>query len=441
MSVTEPESQRQQTISMKISYHFHLFSTLRPLHGAICLSCLLSSCGQDEKTHTPGAVQTVGGDNAAPVASDPMESYEELLAKRLSDVEQMAALIDSVHSRESAMNVIQDLSNLLESQKAYDVAYAKLMEISPDIKQVLKQKNAAFRTMLIERANVAYGRIMDSLWRIYEAGFYQCEELKTCLDKYGLRLTDEKMAGYLNKRMVAELKDYLDIYESMVQTLEGIKDKTMAEVQAPVLESKARLIKDRVDKLRRLEFAYEQWLPALEQHYRGALDELRIKADENSKRAFRTVVQLASSEMHDSATLQNVIAWGMEMKRPRTVEFQTIGDNPIPAMEEYGRCLENIRDLLLSIKDVKAADKRAMLIADDVAHLKSVRECIKDFQKSGQHDAQMNNVAQQLIKRTADTEAAISAAIADLELKTDIVHQSLLLSNALKLYRQVMSIR
>ncbi len=408
----------------------------------ICLSCLLCSCGEDKKAAAPRVGQTAADAGTATSApGDPLEAYEELLAKRLRDVEQMAALIDSVHSRECAMNVIRELTALLESQKAYDVAYAEIVEITPNIKQVLEQKNDAFRAMLVERANAAYGRMMDSLWRIYEAGFYQCEELKACLDKYGLRLTDEKMAGYLKSRMVAELEDYLDVCESTVQTLERIEDKAMADVQAMVLESKARLIKEQADKLRRLEHAYAQWLPVLEQHYQGAMDELRVKADEHSKRVYRMVVKLGSTEMHDSVPLQKVVAWGMELKRPRTVEFKVMDGDPVPAMEDMCRCLENIRDLLLIIKDVKGADKQAMLIADDVAHLKSVRECMKDFQAADNQSAAMSKVPEHLRKRLADAEAAISAAIADLELKTDIVDQSALLANALKLYRQVMNIR
>ncbi len=404
-----------------------------PLHGILCITWLLTSCGQEQGSKAQSAGRTA----AEQRAPTPLEAYEELLAKRLGDVEQLAALLESIGSRESGMNVIAPLCELMESQRAYDEAYAQMNNGCPDIKARLKKENPAFKAMLVERANAAYGRIMDSLIKIRMAGYYGSAKLKQCLNKYGLCVTDRKMASYLNSRMVTALKNYLEQYEAMVAMMEQIENKSSADACASSLPGRMLDIRTMVADICRLEQTYAVWLPALEQNYRMALDELRRKAALQNKRAFRVVVKLASTDMHGSAPLRNIIA-GMDLPRPQIVEFQEPINDPVLAMEQYCVCLENIKTMLESVTDAASADKQALHVAEAVSQLKRMRECVLKSRFSVRDGAARLQVQVLLSNRALKAEAAVNDAVAQLKGNKPLLQSSPLLSNALALYHHVM---
>ncbi len=415
---------------MKILRRCHVRIKI-PLHGILCLSWLLSSCGQEQKTSSAGRA------DAEQSAPTPLEAYEELLAKRLCDVEQLASLLESIGSRESGVNVIAPLCKLMESQRAYDEAYTQMKNSNPDIRAHLKKANPAFKAMVVERANAAYGRIMDSLIKIRMAGYYGSAELKHCLNKYGLCVTDRKMASYLNSCMVAALKKYLDRYEAMVVMMEQVENKSSADACASFLQGQMLDIKTMVADIGRLEQTYAVWLPALEQHYRMALDELRHKAAGQNKRVFRVVVKLAPTDMHGSAPLRNLIV-GMNLPRPGLVEFQEPINDPVLAMEQYCVCLENIKTMLESVTDVASADKQALHVAEVVSQLKYMRECVLKRRHSDRDGASRLRALELLGNRAIKAEAAVKAAVAQLKENKPLLAGSPLLSNALALYHHVM---
>ena len=67
----------------------------------------------------------------------------------------------------------------------------------------------------------AHSQVMEQLLRIHDVKYYGSAVIKDDLEKYGLKLTNKRMAQYLNSRMLPSMEAYLAQYSSMVDMLEG----------------------------------------------------------------------------------------------------------------------------------------------------------------------------------------------------------------------------
>ncbi|WP_354833125.1 hypothetical protein ABGM91_01325 [Akkermansia muciniphila] len=413
---------------MKLSPRFSLFLSLT-LSGGACLLAL-SSCG--DKEDKPEYVEE--GD---PGKLSPVESYEELLSLRLKDVEQMTDLVASIQDRAMGEAAMEELGRLTERLKLYDMNCGRLMILNPRVHEESRKEHPAFHSILQERVDQAHERMMEGLLKIHQLGYYDSGLIREGLEKYGLNLTEERMAQYLNDRILPFLKAYLDQYSAMVDMLEGIDNKVAAEAYAVSVVLQGRMVKEQVGNISRLEKEYRTWIPGFERYYHNGLEKMRRKADEDRKRAFRVLLKLATVRMYDSPAMQKAVV-SLEMEQPRLMDFQEFWADPIMTMEEFCLCLERVQFLLRGIKDPATADQRAMEVVEVVAKLKRLRYVVDIFQKSGRMNMVKTKDMERISRRAEDAEMAVSSTMAHLIVETDVVSRSPLLSRAMGFYRYVM---
>lgn len=399
------------------------------LSGGACLLAL-SSCGDKEKR--PEYVEE--GDSGK---LSPVESYEELLSLRLKDVEQMTDLVTSIQDRAMGEAVMGELGRLTERLKLYDMNCGRLMILNPRVHEESRKEHPAFHSILQERVDNARERMMEGVLKIHELGYYDSGLIRDDLEKYGLSLTDERMAQYLNERILPFLKAYLEQYSAMVDMLEGIDNKVAAEAYAMSIALQGRMVKEQVYNISRMEKEYRTWIPGFERNYHEGLEKMRRKADEDRKRAFRVLLRLVTARMYDSPAMQKAVV-GLEMEQPRLMDFQEFWTDPIMTMEEFCLCLERIQHLLRGIRDATTADQRAMEVVEVVAKLKRLRYVVDIFQKSGQMNLVKTRDLERISRRAEDAEMAVSSTMAHLIVETDVVSRSPLLSRAMGFYRYVM---
>lgn len=416
---------------MKLSSCFPLFLNL-PLVGGACL-LVLCSCGDKEE----GARSVEKGESGT---LSPVESYEELLSLRLKDVEQMTDLVVSIQDRAGGEAVMEELGRLAERLKLYDTNCGRLMTLNPRVHEDSRKKHPSFHSILQERVDKARDRMMAGLVKIHELRYYDSSVIRDDLDKYGLLLTNERMAQYLNDRILPFLKAYLDQYSTMVDMLEGIDNKVAAEAYAMSVALQGRMVREQMYNINRIEQEYGEWIPGFERYCHAGLEKMRKKADDDRKRAFRVLLKLTTARMYDSPAMQKAVV-GLEMEQPRLMDFQEFWTDPIMTMEEFCLCLERIRLLLDGIKDSKTADQRAMKVVEVVATLKRLRYLVDDFQKSGRMNLVKSRDLERISRRAEEAEMAVSSTMAHLIVETDVVIHSPLLSRAMGFYRYVMYTR
>lgn len=413
---------------MKLRSRFFLFLDL-PLVGAACLLALCS-CGDKEEGATP--VEEGDSEKLSPV-----ESYEELLSLRLKDVEQMTDLVASIQDRAGGEAVMEELGRLTERMKLYDRNCGHLMILNPHVHEESLKKHSAFHSILQERVDKARDRMMKGMLKLHKLRYYDSSVIRDDLDKCGLILTNERMAQYLNDRILPFLKAYLDQYSTMVDMLEGVDNKVAAEAYAMSVALQGRMVREQMDNINRIEKEYGEWMPGFERYYHAGLEKMRKKADDDRKRAFRTLLKLVTARMYDSPAMQKAVV-GLEMEQPRLMDFQEFWTDPVMTMEEFCLCLERIERLLHGIKDAGTADRRAMEVVEVVATLKRLRFVVDDFQKSGRMNLVNPKDLERISRRAEDAEMAVSSTMAHLIVETDVVTRSPLLSRALGFYRYVM---
>lgn len=399
------------------------------LSGGVCLLAL-SSCGDKEERQE----YVEEGDSGK---LSPVESYEELLSLRLKDVEQMTDLVTSIQDRAMGEAVMGELGRLTERLKLYDMNCGRLMILNPRVHEESRKEHPAFHSILQERVDNARERMMEGVLKIHELGYYDSCLIRDDLEKYGLSLTDERMARYLNEKILPFLKAYLEQYSAMVDMLEGIDNKVAAEAYAMSIALQGRMVKEQVYNISRMEKEYKSWIPGFERYYHDGLEKMRRKADEDRKRAFRVLLRLATARMYDSPAMQKAVV-GLEMEQPRLMDFQEFWTDPIMTMEEFCLCLERIQHLLRGVKDSTTADQRAMEVVEVVATLKRLRYVVDIFQKSGQMNLVKTRDLERISRRAEDAEMAVSSTMAHLIVETDVVSRSPLLSRAMGFYRYVM---
>ena len=413
---------------MKLSSRFSLFLNLPLLGGA----CLLALCSCGDKEEGERAAEEKEAEKLSPV-----ESYEELLSLRLKDVEQMTDLVASIQDRAAGEAVMVELGRLTDRLKLYDMNCGRLMILNPRVHEESREVHPSFHSILRERVDKARDRMMQAMLKLHELKYYDSAVIRDDLEKYGLSLTDERMAQYLNDRILPFLKAYLEQYATMVDMLEGIDNKVAAEAYAMSVALQGRMVREQMDNITRLEQEYGEWLPGFERHCHDGLEKMRRRADENRKRAFRALLKLVTARMYDSPSMQKAVV-GLEMEQPRLVDFQEFWADPIMTMEEFCLCLERIQHLLRGIKDTGTADQRAMELVEVVARLKRLRYVVDDFQKSGRMNQVKTRDLERISHRAEEAEMAVSSTMAHLIVETDVVTRSPLLSRAMGFYRYVM---
>lgn len=413
---------------MKSGYRFALFLNL-PLVGGACLLALCS-CGE-KKGGLPASKESGSG------SLSPVESYEELLSLRLKDVEQMTDLIASIQDRSRGESVMDELGRLAERQKMYEVNCSRLIALNPNVREESRKEHPAFHAILHEHVSKAHTLMMEGLLRIHDAGYYDSPQIEAELEKCDLKLTDERMAWYLDVRIFPSLKAYLSQYSSMVDMLEGIDNNVAAEAYAMSVSLQSRMVKEQAASIDLMGRTYQKWIPGFERYYHHELAELRKKADQERRRCFRAMLKLVAARMYDSQALKKAII-GLEMDQPRLIDFPELWNDPVITMEEFCLCLERIHFLLKDIGDVETADKRAMEVVDVIARLKRLRHLVVDFQKSGRMNQVKTEDMERISHRAEDAEMAVSSIMAHLIVETDVVPRSPLLSRALGFYRYVM---
>ncbi|MBS7153885.1 MAG: hypothetical protein KH072_12435, partial [Akkermansia sp.] len=370
----------------------------------------------------------------------PVESYEELLSLRLRDVEQMADLIVSVQDRDRGEGVMEELGRLAERQKQYEVNCRQLLTLNPDIQELSREKHPVFHAILRERVVKAHSQVMEQLLRIHDVKYYGSAVIKDDLEKYGLKLTNKRMAQYLNSRMLPSMEAYLAQYSSMVDMLEGIDCKVAADAYAVSLALQCRMVQEQAVNVLRMEHTYQAWLPGFENYYHKGLAKLRVKADAECKRCFRALLKLATARMYDSPLLAKTVA-GIWVDHPLMIDSPEFWNDPMMTMEEFCLSLERINLLLQDVKDPETADKRAIELVEVVSRLKRLRGHINRFQESGKMETVKANDLERVSRRAEDAEMTVSGAMARLIVETDVVTRSPLLSHALGFYRYVMYAR
>ena len=390
---------------MKHRYHLFLFLKFSLLGGV----CFLAPCSCGDREEGNAQAQENGSGELSPV-----ESYEELLSLRLRDVEQMADLIVSVQDRDRGEGVMEELGRLAERQKQYEVNCRQLLTLNPDIQKLSREKHPVFHAILRERVAKAHSQVMEQLLRIHDVKYYGSAVIKGDLEKYGLKLTNKRMAQYLNSRMLPSLEAYLVQYSSMVDMLEGIDCKVAADAYAVSLALQCRMVQEQA--------------------------KLRVKADQECKRCFRALLKLATARMYDSPLLYKTVA-GIWVDHPLMIDSPEVWNDPMMTMEEFCLSLERIRLLLQDVKDPETADKRAIEVVEVVSRLKRLRSHISRFQESGKMEMVKANDLERVSHRAEEAEMTVSGAMARLILETDVVTRSPLLSHALGFYRYVMYAR
>lgn len=416
---------------MKFSSRFSLFPNL-PLLGGVCLLALCS-CGDREDGAK--AVEEEDSETLSPV-----EAYEELLSLRLKDVEQMADLVVSIQDRAAGESVMGELGRLMERLKLYDTNCERLMALNPHVHEESRKKNPSFHSILRERLDNARDHMMQGMLKIHDHGYYGSPLIRNDLERYGLSLTDERMAQYLYDRILPFLKAYVDQYSVMVDMLEGIDNRVAADAYALSIALQGRMVREQMGHISRMEREYGKWIPGFERYCHDGLEKMRRKADEDRKRAFRVFLKLVTARMYDSPAMQKVVV-GLEMEQPRLMDFQEFWADPVMTMEEFCLCLERIRHLLGGIKDAGTADRRAMELVEVVARLKRLRYVVDDFQKSGRMNLVETRDMERVSRRAEEAEMAVSSTMTHLIVETDVVSRSPLLSRALGFYRYVMYTR
>lgn len=416
---------------MKLRSRFFLFLDLPLVVGACLLA--LCSCGDKEEGASP--VEEGGSGTLSPV-----ESYEELLALRLKDVEQMTDLVASIQDRAGGEAVMGELGRLTARMKLYDMNCGHLMILNPHVHEESRKKHSAFHSILQERVDKARDRMVEGMLKLHAVRYYDSPVIRNGLGKYGLILTNERMAQYLNDRILPFLKAYLDQYSTMVDMLEGIDNKVAAEAYAMSVALQGRMVREQMSNINRIEKEYGEWIPGLERYNHAGLEKMRKKADDDRKRAFRAFLKLVTARMYDSPAMQKAVV-GLEMEPPRLMDFQEFWIDPIMTMEEFCLCLERIEHLLRGIKDTGTADRRAMELVEVVATLKRLRFVVDDFQKSGRMNLVNPKDLERISRRAEEAEMAVSSTMAHLIVETDVVTCSPLLSRALSFYRYVMYTR
>lgn len=416
-----------------MKHRSHLFLLLKfSLLGGVC-ALALCSCG--DRKDGPAQAEEDGSGELSPV-----ESYEELLSLRLRDVEQMADLIVSVQDRDRGEGVMEELGRLAERQKQYEVNCRQLLTLNPDIQELSREKHPVFHAILRERVVKAHSQVMEQLLRIHDVKYYGSAVIKDDLEKYGLKLTNKRMAQYLNSRMLPSMEAYLAQYSSMVDMLEGIDCKVAADAYAVSLALQGRMVQEQAVNVLRMEQAYQAWLPGFENYYHKGLAKLRVKADAECKRCFRALLKLATARMYDSPLLAKTVA-GIWVDHPLMIDSPEFWNDPMMTMEEFCLSLERINLLLQDVKDPETADKRAIELVEVVSRLKRLRGHINRFQESGKMETVKANDLERVSRRAEDAEMTVSGAMARLIVETDVVTRSPLLSHALGFYRYVMYAR
>lgn len=413
---------------MKLSSCFSLFLNLTLAGGAFLP--VLCSCGDKEEQST--SAQEWNSEKLSPV-----ESYEELLSLRLKDVEQMTDLVVSIQNRAAGEAVIGELGRLAERLKFYDVNCGRLMILDPSVHEESRKKHAAFHSILRERVDKARDRMMEGVLKLHRSRYYDSAVIRNNLERYGLGLTDERMAQYLNDKMLPCLNVYLEQYSAMVDMLEGIDNKVAAQAYAMSVALQGRMVREQMGSITRMEKEYGEWIPGFERYSHGGLEKVRRKAEEERKRAFRALLKLVTARMYDSPSMQKVVA-GLEMEQARMIDFQEFWADPVMTMEEFCLCLERIEHLLRGIKDTGTADRRAMEVVEVVARLKRLRYVVDDFQKSGRMNLVKTRDMERISRRAEEAEMGVSSTMAHLIVETDVVARSPLLSRAMGFYRYVM---
>ena len=413
---------------MKLCCRFSLFLNLPLVVGA----CLLVLCSCGDKEDEPKSAEEDGSGNLSP-----LESYEELLSLRLKEVEQMTDLVASIHDCASGEDVMEELGRLTERLKLYDMNCGNLMSLNPHVQEESRQKHPAFHSILRERVEKARDRMMEGIVKIHKLRYYDSSVIRNDLEKYGLCLTDERMARYLNERILPFLRAYLDQYTTMVDMLEGIDNKVAAEAYAVSVALQGRMVKEQVYNILRMEQEYGEWLPGFERYFHDGLEKMRKKAEEERKRAFRALLRLAAARMYDCPSMQKAVG-GLDMEQPRLIDFQEFWRDPVMTMEEFCLCLERIQNLLGDIENSGTADQRAMEVVEVVARLKRLRYVVDNFQQSGQMNLVKTKDMERISRRAEDAEMAVSSTMAHLIVETDVMTRSPLLSLAMNFYRYVM---
>ena len=281
---------------------------------------------------------------------------------------------------------------------------------------------------------------MEQLLRIHDVKYYGSAVSKDDLEKYGLKLTNKRMAQYLNSRMLPSMEAYLAQYSSMVDMLEGIDCKVAADAYAVSLALQGRMVQEQAVNVLRMEQAYQAWLPGFENYYHKGLAKLRVKADAECKRCFRALLKLATARMYDSPLLAKTVA-GIWVDHPLMIDSPEFWNDPMMTMEEFCLSLERINLLLQDVKDPETADKRAIELVEVVSRQKRLRSHINRFQESGKMETVKANDLERVSRRAEDAEMTVSGAMARLIVETDVVTRSPLLSHALGFYRYVMYAR
>lgn len=397
--------------------------------------CALAPCSCGDREDGEAQMEEKGSGELSP-----MESYEELLSLRLRDAEQMADLIVSVQDRNRGENVMEELGHLAERQHQYEKNCQRLLTQNPDVQERSKEKHPSFHAILRERSVKAQTQVMEQLLRIHDVKYYGSAVIRKDLEKYGLKLTDKRMAQYLNSRMLPSLEAYLAQYSSMVDIMEGIDNKVAADVYAMSLALQCRMVHELAVNIIRMEHAYQAWLPGFEHYYHEGLEKLRERADKECKRCFRAMLKLAAARMYDSSALTRTVG-GLQVEHPVMIDFPEFWNDPMMSMEEFCLCLERIHHLLKDVKDPATADQGAMKMVEIISRLKRLRGHIGRFQESGSMEKVRTYDLERVSRRAEDAEMAVSAVMAHLIVETDIVARSPLLSNALGFYRHVMYAR
>lgn len=412
---------------MNVRFFYSITALCSVIGGLVLLA--LAGCGDDRGKSSNR--EASGGDLS------PVESYEEILALKLRDLEQMADLMTSVRDRSGGEQAMDALGRLAGLQKQYERCCKRLIALSPEVQAQSIAQHGEFHAMLRERSEWAETRVMEQLVKWHAARYYDSPSIPADLEKYGLGVTDRRMADYLQSRMLPSLQKYVAQYGVMVDMLEGIDSTTAANAYAASLSLQFCMVRRQADGIIDMERSYSQWLPGLEQYYHGGLSALRVQADNEFKRCFRVLLKLATVHAYDSDSLYRTIV-GLQMQHPLLIGFPEYRESPIAAMKEFCLCLERMQTLLKDVKDPKSADRLAMDMMDVMVQLRVLRGSIIEFQDSEQMRQVKTNDLELVSLRAEAAETAISGTMAHLIVETDVVAKSPLLSTALGFYRYIM---
>lgn len=409
-------------------YRSRLVAVLKhSLSLCACVS-LLVSCGEKENV-------SVEEEDLA--ALSPVEAYEEVLALRLRDAEELADLMMSIKDQKHGEMIMVDVTRLTDQQREYEDASQKIIDLHPNVRELARKQHPAFHDLIQDRAAKVQVRIMEQLIRIHNARYFGSETLSVDFEKCDLNMTAGRMARYLNEKMWQPLKAYLIQYENMVNMLEGIHGKVSADAYAVSITLQNRILWEMGAGLIEMEKSYQGWLPGFELYYHEGLERLRKKGDMESKRCLSVVLKLVSAGCYGSDALRTTID-GLRVQWPMMLEGSVGMDDPVVAMEAFCISLERMQKLLKGIKDPETADQQALLMVEEISKLQRVRRKIIQFQNSGKMDLVPPAELESLSHRAEDGEMAVSGMMARLTVQSDMLVRSSLLSHALVFYRFVL---